>query len=61
MFCAFTLALPAVCVQCMAVVCNSLISCFPGMLLSYYLSDFETVPVAPIITGITFVVTFHMR
>ena len=30
-------------------------SCFPGMLLTYFLNDFETVPVAPIITGIIFV------
>ena len=27
---------------------------FPGMLLTYFLNDFEIVPVAPIITGITF-------
>jgi len=26
------------------------------MLLTYYLNDFEIVPIAPIITGITFVV-----
>ena len=45
----------------MAVVCSSLISCFPGMLLTYFLNDFEIVPVAPIITGITFVFTFNMR
>ena len=45
----------------MAVFCSSLISCFPGMLLRYFLNDFEMVPVAPIITGITFVFTFHMR
>ena len=44
----------------MAVFCSSLISCFPGMLLTYFLNDFEIVPVAPIITGITFVFTFHM-
>jgi hypothetical protein len=31
------------------------------MLLTYFLNDFEMVPVAPIITGITFVFTFHMR
>jgi hypothetical protein len=31
------------------------------MLLGYFLNDFEMVPDAPIITGITFVVTFHMR
>ena len=45
----------------MAVFCSSLNSCFPGVLLTYFLSDFEIVPVAPIITGITFVFTFHMR
>ena len=31
------------------------------MLLTYFLNDFEIVPVAPIIPGITFVFTFHMR
>jgi hypothetical protein len=31
------------------------------MLLTYFLNDSEMVPVAPIITGITFVFTFHMR
>jgi hypothetical protein len=31
------------------------------MLLTYFLNDFEMVPVTPIITGITFVFTFHMR
>ena len=44
----------------MAVFCSSLTSCFLGMLLTYFLNDFEIVPVAPIITGITFVFTFHM-
>ena len=44
-----------------AVFCSSLTSCFPGMLPTYFLNDFEIVPVAPIITGITFVFTFHMR
>jgi len=39
----------------MAVFCSSLTSRFPGMLLTYFLNDFEIVPVAPIITGITFV------
>ena len=38
-----------------AVFCSSLKSCFPDMLLRYCLSDFEMVPVALIITGITFV------
>ena len=45
----------------MGVYCSSFTSCFPGMLLTYFLNDFEIVPVAPIITGITFVFTFHMR
>jgi uncharacterized membrane protein len=31
------------------------------MLLTYFLYNSETVPVAPIITGIAFVFTFHMR
>jgi len=44
-----------------AVFCSSLTSWFPGMFLTYFLNDFEMVPVAPIITGITFVFTFHMR
>jgi len=39
----------------MAVFCTSFTSCFPGMLLTYFLNYFEIVPVAPIITGITFV------
>jgi hypothetical protein len=30
------------------------------MLLTYFLNDFERVPVAPIITGITLAFTFHM-
>jgi hypothetical protein len=30
-------------------------------LLRYFLNDFEMVSVAPIITGITFIFTFHMR
>ena len=45
----------------MAVFCSSLTSWFPGMLLTYFLNDFEIVPVAPIINGVTFVFTFHMR
>ena len=36
-------------------------SCFPGMLLTYFVNDSEIVPVAPVITGITFVFTFHMH
>jgi len=45
----------------MAVFCSSLTSWFPGMSLTYFLNDLERVPLAPIITGITFVFTFHMR
>jgi hypothetical protein len=45
----------------MAAFCSSLTSCFLGILLTYFLNDFEIVPVAPIITDITFVFTFHMR
>jgi len=44
----------------MAVFYSSLTSCFHGKLLTYFLNDFEIVPVAPIITGITFVFTFHL-
>ena len=45
----------------MSVFCSSLTSCFPGTLFTYFLNDFEIVPVAPIITGIIFVFTFHMH
>jgi hypothetical protein len=31
------------------------------MLLMYFLNDFEMVPLAPIVTGITLVFNFHMR
>ena len=44
----------------MAVFWGSLTSCFPGMLLMYFLNDFEIVPLAPIITGIPFGFTLHM-
>jgi hypothetical protein len=44
----------------MAVLCSSLMSCFPGMLFRYVLNDFEMVPIAPIMTGITFDFTFYM-
>ena len=36
----------------MAVFCSSRTSWFPGMLPTYFLNDFEMVPVAPIITGL---------
>ena len=35
----------------MAVFCSSFTSWFPGVLLVYFLNDFEIVPVAPVITG----------
>jgi hypothetical protein len=38
---------------------SSLILCFPVMLLRYFLNDFEIVLVVPIISGISFVFTFH--
>ena len=40
---------------------GSLTSLFPIMFLTYFMNDNEMVPVAPIITGITLVFTFHMR
>ena len=40
----------------MAVFCSSLTSCFPGMLLTYFLNDFEIVPVPPLIICINFVI-----
>ena len=74
MFCTFIFALSVVCVRCyistlrgtcavynMAVFCGSWILCFPGMLLGYCLNDFIMVPVAPVITSITFVFTFLMH
>ena len=45
----------------MAVFCSSRTSWLPGMLPTYFLNDFEMVPVAPVITGITVVFTFHIR
>ena len=45
----------------MAVFCSSRTSWLPGMLLTYFLNYFKMVPVAPIITGITVVFTFHIH
>ena len=45
----------------MAVFCSSLTSWFPGMSLTYFLNYLKMVPVAPNITGITLVFTFHTR
>jgi hypothetical protein len=44
-----------------AVFYNSLMSCFPGMLLVCSLNDFEMVLVAPVISGIALVFTFQVR
>ena len=54
MLCNFTPALTAVRLQCpiWPLFCTSLISCFPGVLLRYCLSDFKIVPVAPVTTGV---------
>jgi len=41
----------------MALFCSSLTPCFYGMLLMYFLNDFETVPVAPIITAIIIIIS----
>ena len=62
MFCTFTLEFSEVCVQCPVWMffCSSLISYFPSMLLRYCVNDFEMVPVARIITGVTFAFIFHM-
>jgi hypothetical protein len=43
-----------------AVFCSSLIWYLPGVLLRYFLNDFEMVPVVPVIIGIIFAFTFHM-
>jgi len=40
----------------MAVFCSFLISCFPGMLLRYFLNDFEMVMSASIRTGIIIII-----
>ena len=45
----------------MIVFFSSLMSCFPGMLLRYFLDDFEVVSVTHVIPGITFAFIFHMR
>jgi hypothetical protein len=45
----------------MAVFCSSLTSWFPGMVLTYFLNDFEMTLVAPIITVITLVIIIIMQ
>ena len=52
-FCTCTLSLSVIYVQCpIWLFFMSLISCFPGVLLRYCMSDFELVPVAPTFTGL---------
>jgi len=36
------------------VICSFFNSCFPGVLLMYFMNDFDVVPVAPVISGIIF-------
>ena len=36
-------------------------SWFPGIVLRYFVDDFETDEVSPIIIGITFVFTIHVQ
>jgi len=63
MFCTETLALSAVCVCAvsnMDAFCSSLISCFPCLLRRYCVSDFEMVPVAPIITSYYYYYYYHL-
>ena len=43
----------------MAVFWNSFTSCFPGMLLTYFLNEFEIVPVASIVTAIIIIIIIY--
>ena len=45
----------------MAVFCTPIISCLTGILFRCFLNDFDVVPVAPVVTGITLALTFHLR
>jgi len=44
-----------------AVFCSFLTSRLSGMFFSHFLNDLEMVPVAPVISGITFVCTCYIR
>ena len=44
----------------MAVFCSYFISCFPDVLLSYFLNDFKMAPFAPINFGINFFFPLHI-
>ena len=56
------LILPEVCVQYSLLLLSvvNLMSCFPGMLFKNFQDVTETVPIAPIIIGVTFVFAFHV-
>jgi hypothetical protein len=41
--------------------CSSIIFCFPGMLLRYCLSDFEIVPVTPVVSCVTFAFKIYIK
>jgi len=62
MFCTLTLVFFKVCVQCpiwLFFCCCFLVSCFHNMLLRYCPSDFEMVPVAPILLLYNMYVSCH--
>ena len=62
LFCTFTTALPAVCVQCTIWLFLQFINVVLSRYVVQVLSDcFEMVPAVPVVTGITFVFTFHTR
>ena len=63
MFCTFTLAFPAVCVQWPIRLFFSVVAWFRffPVCCSGSLVDFEMVPVALIITGVSFAFTFRVR
>jgi len=44
----------------MAVFCSFLTSYFPGTLLTYFLNDFEIVPITPIIIIIIIIIRYHL-
>jgi len=58
--CTFTLVFSEVCVQCPTFL-YFLVFMFPGMLHTYYVSNFEIVPVAPIVTGIKFALCVYFK
>jgi hypothetical protein len=51
---------PVCAVPNMSVICSSLLSSCPGILIRYFLHYFEMAPVDNIITGITFGFIFHV-